>query len=170
MSKLLVIFIVVNFITLGIVALGAKNPDLKAFPLAEKGMDRYVVFLPEKDKGEEEAFMVEILAGKMVLTDGGNQVHLDGVVEPHTLEGQGKTYYEVTGTLEVVSTGMAAPEGGQKVKRFVSAPPLKVQYNSHVPIVVYSPEGYDVRYRLWKASEPAKSTDSIEPTEAAEKR
>ena len=48
---------------------------------------------------------------------------------------------------------MAAPEGAPKVKTLVTAAPLHVRYNSRLPIVVYAPSGYEVRYRIWSASE-----------------
>jgi ecotin len=48
---------------------------------------------------------------------------------------------------------MAPPEGAPKVKAFVTAAPLHVRYNSRLPIVVYVPSGYEVRYRIWSASE-----------------
>ena len=47
---------------------------------------------------------------------------------------------------------IAPPEGASSVKKFVTAPSLLVPYNSRLPIVVYVPEGYEVRYRIWNAS------------------
>jgi ecotin len=47
---------------------------------------------------------------------------------------------------------MACPEGSQEV-RFVQVrfdQPL-LGYNSRLPIVVYAPEGFEVRYRIWQA-------------------
>ena len=40
---------------------------------------------------------------------------------------------------------------GPTVDKFVSAQPQLVRYNSRLPLVVYAPEGYEVRYRIWKA-------------------
>jgi ecotin len=39
------------------------------------------------------------------------------------------------------------------VKKFVSMPSMTIPYNSRVPLIVYVPEGGEVRYRIWKASE-----------------
>jgi len=39
------------------------------------------------------------------------------------------------------------------VEAFVTAAPLQVRYHSRLPIVVYAPSGYGVRYRIWRASE-----------------
>jgi ecotin len=48
---------------------------------------------------------------------------------------------------------MAPPEGAPKVKAFVTAAPLHIRYNSRLPIVVYAPSGFQIRYRIWSASE-----------------
>jgi ecotin len=39
------------------------------------------------------------------------------------------------------------------VMKFVSVPSLIIPYNSRIPLVVYVPEGGEVRYRIWKAGE-----------------
>jgi cytochrome c-type biogenesis protein CcmH len=45
-----------------------------------------------------------------------------------------------------------------KVKQFVTLMPHgPVRYNSRLPIVVYIPEGYEVRYRFWKAEETTRT-------------
>jgi len=129
----------------------AERSDLKAFPAPEKGMERFVIVLPHKERGEDDAFGVEILAGREMLTDGVNLVRLGSRIEPRTLEGWGYTYYEVTGSSATMSTMMAPPPGAPQVKQFVTAAPLRIAYNSRLPVVVYVPEGYEVRYRIWEA-------------------
>ena len=94
-----------------------------------------------------------------MLTDGVNLVRLGNAIEPRTIEGWGYTYYEVTGPSETISTLMAPPEGAPKVKAFVKAAPLQVRYNSRLPIIVYVPSGYEVRYRIWSASETTLEAD-----------
>ena len=37
--------------------------------------------------------------------------------------------------------------------------PYLIRYNSRLPIVVYAPEGVEVRYRLWIASPEVKPID-----------
>jgi ecotin len=54
---------------------------------------------------------------------------------------------------------MAPSTGAPQVKTFVTASPLYVPYNSRLPIVVYAPAGYEVRYRIWQA---AKETHKAE--------
>ena len=134
-------------------AFGSDHPELKAFPLAEDGAKRYVIVLPHKARGKDDAFNVEIIAGKKILTDGVNLVRLGNTIEQRVLEGWGYSYYEVTESGDTISTMMAPPEGAPLVKTFVTVTPLHVRYNSRVPIVVYVPDGYEVRYRIWQASE-----------------
>ncbi len=133
-------------------AFSADHPQLKAFPPAKEGMERFVIVLPHKARGEESAFKIELIAGKEMLTDGVNLVRLANIIDERTLEGWGYAYYEVTGPGEAISTLMAPPEGAPKVMKFVSATPLQIRYNSRLPIVVYAPIGYEVRYRIWQAS------------------
>lgn len=153
MKKTLRLLLLVNLLVLGMPVPGAGHPELKAFPAAREGMERFVIVLPHKERGEEDDFMVELITGKTMLADGVNQMRLGNAIEPRILEGWGYTYYEVTGPAVVINTLMAPPEGAPMVERFVSAAPLHIRYNSRLPIVVYAPEGYEVRYRIWTASE-----------------
>ena len=129
-----------------------KSP-LDAFPAPADGMVRHVIALADKARGEEDRFKVELIAGKTILTDGVNSYRLAYSIEPRNLEGWGYTYYEVTGSGETMSTLMAPPEGTPQVERFVTCTPLLVRYNSRLPIVVYAPNGVQVRYRIWQADE-----------------
>jgi ecotin len=131
----------------------AERLELKAFPAAQEGMERFVIALPHKERGEEDDFRVELIAGKTLMTDGVNLVRLGSRIETRNLEGWGYTYYEVTGSSQTISTMMAPPEGSPQVETFVTAAPLLVRYNSRLPIVIYAPAGYAVRYRIWRASE-----------------
>jgi len=153
MKKAIILLIVAGFLTIGGSVSFAGHKELRAFPAAEEGVERFVIVLPHKERVEEDGFMVEIIAGKTMLTDGVNLVRLGSVIEPRSLKGWGYTYYEVTGPAHVMSTMMASPEGANQVEAFVKGTPLKVRYNSRLPIVVYAPKGYEIRYRIWKASE-----------------
>jgi len=137
----------------------AGHKELKAFPTAEAGMNRFVISLPHKERGEEDSFKVELLPGKMMMTDGVNLVRLGTVIEPRPLKGWGYTYYEVTGKDIGMSTMMSAPTGTQSMKTFVSGQPLTIRYNSRLPIVIYAPKGQLVRYRIWKADDKFSSAE-----------
>lgn len=153
MNTKFVRMLALSLLVFGGSAFGDEHPELQAFPAAQEGMERFVIVLPHKERGEEDDFKVELIVGKEMLTDGVNQVRLGNAIEPRTLEGWGYTYYEVSGSSATISTLMAPPEGAPKVKAFVKAAPLQVRYNSRLPIVVYTPRGYEVRYRIWNASQ-----------------
>jgi ecotin len=153
MRNILVQLLMIGLAVLSTPAFSAEHRELKAFPAAKDGMQRYVIALPHKERGEEDSFKVEIIAGKEMLTDGVNLVQLANTIKERLLEGWGYTYYELTGPSEAISTMMAPPPGAPQVKKFVSAAPLQIRYNSRLPIVVYVPKGYEVRYRIWSAPE-----------------
>jgi ecotin len=140
-------------------AFGAEHPELRAFPPAKEGVERFVIVLQHKERGEEDNFQVEIIVGKEMLTDGVNRVRLGNIIEPRPLPGWGYTYYEVTGSPATMSTMMAPPPGAPMVTTFVTATPLLVRYNSRLPIVVYVPTGYAVRYRIWQAPGTAEKAE-----------
>jgi ecotin len=153
MDTRLAVVLALGVLVFGDSAFGDEHPKLEAFPPAQEGMERFVIALPHKERGEEDDFKIELIVGKEMLTDGVNQVRLGDAIEARTLEGWGYTYYEVNGSSATISTLMAAPEGAPKVKAFVTTAPLQIRYNSRLPIVVYAPSGYEVRYRIWNASE-----------------
>lgn len=130
--------------------------QLKAYPQAAKGMTRYVIDLPNKDRNVEGNYGVELIVGRTMKTDGTNLVHLTGEIKTQTINGWGYNYYEVTGDPKPVSTLMA-PIAGRQRDEFVSLPSLKVAYNSRLPVVVYVPVGYEVHYRLWSADKTTSS-------------
>ncbi len=131
----------------------AMHPQLKAFPSAENGMQRYVIVLPHKEREEESAYKVEIVAGKNMLTDGVNQIRLASSIEALPLTGWGYTYYEVTGKDLTLSTLMAVPEGTRQVESFVRGESILISYNSRLPVVIYAPQGYEIRYRIWSTTD-----------------
>ena len=159
MDAKLTSMLIVSLLVFGGSAFGDEHPETRAFSPAQEGMQRFVIALPHKERGEEDDFKVELIVGREMLTDGVNRVRLGSAIEPRTLEGWGYTVYEVTGPSETISTLMAPPEGAPKVKAFVTAAPLHVRYNSRLPIVVYVPSGYEVRYRIWSASETTHKAD-----------
>jgi ecotin len=48
---------------------------------------------------------------------------------------------------------MAVDPNAQKIERFITlgGEPDLLRYNSRLPLVVYLPEGVEVRYRIWRA-------------------
>jgi len=153
MIKIFFSLVIVFLALFSVQACAAVHPELKAFPAAEQGMERFVVVLPDKTRAEEVNFKVELIPGKTMLTDGVNQVRHGSTIEARPLAGWGYTFYEVTGQDTTMSTMMAAPEGSEKVEQFVSGTSLLIHYNSRLPIVVYVAEGYEIKYRIWTAGD-----------------
>ena len=124
--------------------------DLKAFPPAGKGMTRYVIRLPlEKD---EAALKVELIVGKMVKTDARNRYFFGGKLETESIPGWGYDRYILRNIDPMAGTLMAVDPNAPLVERFVGLGSETIlRYNSRLPVVVYVPEGVEVRYRLWSA-------------------
>lgn len=137
--------------------LALAGDNLKAFPPAESGMTRHVLVLPARE--DEGAWRVELIVGKHVDVDARNRYFLGGRIEAETLRGWGFTLYRVDAIGPLAGTLMAVDPAEPKVRRFVSlaGEPYLVRYNSRLPLVVYVPEGAEVRYRLW-AAEPDAET------------
>ena len=137
---------------------GADHKYLKAFPKASEGMTRFVIELPHKERGEEDAFKVELIVGKTMMTDGVNKMRLGGSIDPKPLKGWGFTYYQVDRLGPAMSTRIGVPSDKPPVKAFVQGPSKLIRYNSRIPVVVYVPQDAEVRYRIWTAppaSQPA---------------
>jgi len=128
----------------------AADP-MEAFPAADQGMLRYVLQLPAQD--DESALRVELIVGKTVPLDEQNQYFFGGTLEQETIQGWGFTRYLLNELGPLAGTLMAADPNAPKVARFVplGGAPYLIRYNSRLPIVVYVPEGVEVRYRLWTA-------------------
>ena len=122
------------------------------YPKADKGMKRQVIQLtPEKD---ESTLKVELLIGQTLEVDC-NKHRLGGELDSKTLEGWGYDYYVFDKVTSPVSTIMACPDG-KKEKKFITAylgEDGMLRYNSKLPIVVYTPENVEVKYRIWKAED-----------------
>ena len=139
--------------------LAASLKDVAPYPEAEKGFTRQVIHLPAQE--DESAFKLEVLAGKELLVDCNRQ-RLGGDLEEKDLKGWGYPYYRLEKVSGPASTLMACPDQN-KTKAFVPVvgDGFLLRYNSKLPVVVYVPEGVEVRYRIWSASTEVK-TASVE--------
>jgi ecotin len=137
------------FIFLGLTV--HAGDDMKAFPPPEEGMVRYVLQLPKQH--DESAFKVELIVGKTALLDEQNRYFFSGKIQQETIKGWGFPRYNVSQLGPMAGTQMAVDPNAPKVNRFItlSGEPYLIRYNSRLPVVVYAPEGVEVRYRIWTA-------------------
>ena len=133
----------------------AAPDNMKAFPAAEEGMARFVIPVPKQD--DEGAFKVELIIGKTVTTDAQNRYFFGGKLETETIAGWGFDRHILRKLGPMAGTLMAVDPNAPKVERFISVggEPHLLRYNSRLPIVVYVPEGVEVRYRIWRADPKA---------------
>lgn len=127
-----------------------KDDDLKPYPPAEAGSARMVIRLPAVD--DESQLKVELMIGKAMEIDC-NQHWFGGKFERETVAGWGYPIFRLSEVMGPASTMMACLPGEEKRTAFVQVridDPL-VRYNSKLPVVVYVPESFSVRYRVWSA-------------------
>lgn len=148
--------ILTNILACAVFTIATAADNMKAFPAAKRGMVRYV--LPLSKEENETALKVELVIGKTVQVEANNKFFFGGKVETRTAQGWGFTYYVVPKLGPRAGTLMAVDPNAPKVERFISigGEPQLLRYNSKLPIVVYVPEGVEVRYRIWRA--PAEAT------------
>lgn len=115
------------------------------FPAANPGQARYVIDLPQLM--EEHNFTLEVYVGRPMEVDC-NDHFFSGQLIQKTVEGWGYDFYTFEGDGKVFSTLMGCPEADRHLE-FVRAPPALVPYNSRLPIVIYVPEQFEVRYKFW---------------------
>jgi ecotin len=136
-------------------SIGHAADNMQAFPAAEAGMVRHVLHLPAQD--DESGFKVELIVGKTVELDEHNRYFFGGSIEPENIPGWGFTRYIVRELGPMAGTLMAVDPDAPKVARFVAlgGEPYLIRYNSRLPVVIYVPEGVEVRYRVWTAGPEA---------------
>ena len=130
---------------------------LKQMPAAKAGFQRMVITLPKKaDQQQEENYQVQILPGKVMQVDC-NRHNLQGNLVEKELSGFGYPYYEFSSDGNTASTMMACPDN-KKQEELVYGETKMLRYNSRVPIVVYVPEGFELRYKIWQSGASLKAS------------
>ncbi len=121
------------------------------YPKAESDQKRMAIFLAPKE--DESKFKVELLVGKTMDTDCNRQF-FSGAMTEQTLAGWGYNYHVLKNVTGPASTMMAC--GGQPKKSSfvpVNGEGYMLRYNSKLPIVVYIPQGFELKYRVWSAGD-----------------
>lgn len=126
--------------------------ELKAYPEAMEGYDRYVLMLPEISNAFKDR-KVELIPGITSEVDC-NQHSLMGTFVEKTIDGWGYNYFVFESKGGIRSTRMACPDKNL-TKEFVTGATHLMNYNSLLPIVVFIPkqENFALQYMIWEASE-----------------
>ena len=129
------------------------DKELKAFPPAGEGMSRFVIILPPRK--DEELLKVQLLVGKTVKLDPQNRYFFCGKLETETITGWGYDRYVLKSLGPMAGTLMAVDPDVPKVERFITlgGEPEILRYNSRLPLVIYVPQGVEVRYRIWRGDD-----------------
>lgn len=122
--------------------------NLKAYPEKE-GYVKHVLYLPPVAKDGENNRKVEIIAGKTLKVDNCNTHRMSGKFSTDDVEGWGYSYWVFESNGMHMSTRMACPDNTLQDK-FVSGESTMLRYNSRLPIVIYTPAGFEVNYKIWE--------------------
>ncbi|HRO76739.1 MAG TPA: ecotin family protein [Crocinitomicaceae bacterium] len=134
-----------TFFSLGLFAQNTK--DISMFPEPTEGFKKVVIYLPEKKN--EDLLQLEIVVGKNAEVDKCNNHFLMGDLKEMDLSGWGYTYYNFKSSGDIAGTKMGCPTN-ETVTKFVMAKSKIIRYNSKIPVVIYVPNGTDVKYKVWK--------------------
>ena len=125
---------------------------LKEFPLPTNNQSQIVLqLLPKGDAKTERNFKIELIPGKKSMIDC-NKHGFDGKFEEKELQGYGYNYYVFNSKGDMFSTLMGCPDD-TKHEEFVSGKSITVDYNSQIPLIMYIPKGFEVKYRIWEGKD-----------------
>ncbi|MBB1140500.1 ecotin [Myroides sp. WP-1] len=128
----------------------AQKVDVSIFPKPEKGYKQMVIEVPHSKQDDNKK--IEFTIGKMMEVDGCNSFGLMGKLEKKDLQGWGYDYYVFQSKGDVFSTQMACPDAPKR-NLFVSSQPETTRYNGRMPIVIYVPEEFEVKFKIYTAGQ-----------------
>lgn len=124
------------------------HQDISIFPKPQAGVTQWVINVPHSENDDQKK--VEIYVGKTQEVDKCNNHILTGSFETKPLEGWGYEYLVFTTNGNIMATQMGCMDN-TKAAKFIMAQPQVMRYNGRLPIIVYAPEGYEVKYKIYKA-------------------
>lgn len=126
----------------------AAQNDLAPYPAAKRGETRHVIRLPAL-RGEDGR-KVEIIVGKTQMIDCNNHVY-GGRLQERTAQGWGYNYYVLDSLGNAATTLMGCSNSAKRRAFVTTGEQTLIRYNSKLPIVIYTPNDVEVRYRVWQA-------------------
>jgi len=135
----------------------AADDPLAPFPAPAPGQQRFVIDLAARP--DEALHRVELLIGKTLEVDCNRQQFL-GDLSREVVQGWGYAYHVASAIQGPAGTMMACPDATLE-EAFVSlgGGPHWVRYNSRLPVVVYVPDAFELRYRVWSAAQETASAE-----------
>jgi ecotin len=145
-------FLVISGFLLLSASVFADSYGMKPYPPAEEGYKRMVIHL--QSLADEDTSKLEIIIGKTIKVDC-NRHWFSGQVTEEIAKGWGFPYFVLKSVTGPTSTLMACPPDKKEQDTFVQVRGEGdlIRYNSKLPIVVYVPVDFEVRYRIWTAKE-----------------
>ncbi len=150
----------IGFLALGLCGCGVSKPtmDISMYPKAQENQVQHTITLtPLKN---EQDHKVELFLAKEMVLDC-NYHSLSATLTEKNLKGWGYSYYQVATDGNVRSTMMACPESKAKKSEVFSQGFLQ-NYNSKLPLVIYTPKGYQMKYRVWSTTADKQNATKIE--------
>ena len=135
-----------------------ESLEIEMFPKAETGFKQVYIQVPVVEN--EENHKIELHIGKETSVDC-NQHFMNGQLSEQNLEGWGYTYFKVESDDAISSTKMACLDSKLE-RKFITLTPQLVRYNSKLPVVVYIPENFIVKYKIFKASDALLDAKAID--------
>lgn len=129
-------------------ASAAAQKALEAFPAAEEGQQRWLIWLEvNPDNTEETSLRVDVRVGLRTEVDGVNLYRLSGELHKRSVEGWGFDSYHYEGESQLASTRMGT-QGATVQSDIVWTASQLIRYNSRLPLVVYMPPQLHLSYRV----------------------
>lgn len=125
----------------------SSQPDkilYNMFPASIEGMKQFII----NPSAEGKKLIIEFYAGKEQLVDC-NRHRLSGDFLEKQVEGFGVSYYLFEGSGAVFSTKMGCPDYEKQIE-FIASSSIRVIHNEKIPLVLYVPEGLEIRYSIWE--------------------
>lgn len=128
---------------------------LAAFPAAEPGQKRWLIFLEPLENSVDEAnHLVRLSAVMRSSGDGKSHGALSGSLVVQSLPGWGYSYVRYEGETRIRSA-RSGPKAVSQVDTWACSKYLICRYNSQLPLVAYTPGALLLQHAVFKLSEGA---------------